>query len=105
MPWEEDLLDHQYEDYPQGGELNPYISLDSPPPSPPPLDYPPSPSFRRKKRFTFSRPPQSLDTDKFLDALSEQLGHHITSVDDFLSPENDYEEVGCQSQQLITFGW
>ncbi|XP_061079298.1 delphilin [Conger conger] len=98
MPWEEDLSDPHYQYYPQSGELNPYISLDSPPPSPPPLDYPPSPSYRRKKRFTFSRPPQSLDTDKFLDALSEQLGHHITSVDDFLSPENDYEEMSFQDE-------
>ncbi|KAJ8345028.1 hypothetical protein SKAU_G00292210 [Synaphobranchus kaupii] len=96
MPWDEDLPDPEYQCYPQGGELNPYISLDSPPPSPPPLDYPRSPSSRRRKRFTFSRPPRTLDTNKFLDALSEQLGHHITSVDDFLSPENDYEEVGLQ---------
>ncbi|MBN3303889.1 GRD2I protein, partial [Amia calva] len=69
--------------------------LDSPPPSPPlqSHNYPHSPLSRRKKLFTFSRPPRSRDTDKFLDALSEQLGHRVTIVDDFLSPENDYEEV------------
>ncbi|XP_064172297.1 delphilin-like isoform X2 [Anguilla rostrata] len=98
MPWEEDLSDPQYQCYSQGGEPNPYMSLDSPPPSPPPLDYPPSPSSRRRKRFTFSRPPQSIDTSKFLDALNEQLGHHIASVDDFLSPENDYEEMSFQDE-------
>uniref|UniRef100_A0AAY4BK35 Glutamate receptor, ionotropic, delta 2 (Grid2) interacting protein, a n=1 Tax=Denticeps clupeoides TaxID=299321 RepID=A0AAY4BK35_9TELE len=71
-------------------ESNPYMSLDSPPPSPP--NYPPSPPTRLKKRYTFSRPPLSLDTDRFLDALNEQLGQQVGVVDDFLSPENDYEE-------------
>uniref|UniRef100_A0A673MDP4 Glutamate receptor, ionotropic, delta 2 (Grid2) interacting protein, a n=1 Tax=Sinocyclocheilus rhinocerous TaxID=307959 RepID=A0A673MDP4_9TELE len=73
-------------------ESNPYISLDSPPLSPPsPPDYPPSPPIR-KKRYTFSRPPRTPDTDLFMEVLSEQLGQQL-SVDDFLSPENDYEEV------------
>uniref|UniRef100_A0A672P709 Grid2 interacting protein n=1 Tax=Sinocyclocheilus grahami TaxID=75366 RepID=A0A672P709_SINGR len=72
-------------------ESNPYISLDSPPLSPPsPPDYPPSPPIR-KKRYTFSRPPRTPDTDLFMEVLSEQLGQQL-SVDDFLSPENDYEE-------------
>uniref|UniRef100_A0A3Q1FVS5 Glutamate receptor, ionotropic, delta 2 (Grid2) interacting protein, a n=1 Tax=Acanthochromis polyacanthus TaxID=80966 RepID=A0A3Q1FVS5_9TELE len=87
--------------YPSGltsqtsGESNPYISLDSPPPSPPePPDYPSSPPAHRsnKRRYTFSKPPRSEDTDRFLDALSEQLGQRVAIVDDFLTPENDYEE-------------
>uniref|UniRef100_A0A672IPU2 Glutamate receptor, ionotropic, delta 2 (Grid2) interacting protein, a n=1 Tax=Salarias fasciatus TaxID=181472 RepID=A0A672IPU2_SALFA len=76
-------------------ESNPYISLDSPPPSPPePPDYPSSPPPHRssKRRYTFSKPPRSEDTDRFLDALSEQLGQRVAIVDDFLTPENDYEE-------------
>ncbi|XP_062308376.1 delphilin isoform X2 [Osmerus eperlanus] len=85
--------------YPQGltsqtsAESNPYISLDSPPPSPPdPPDYPPSPPNHRssKRRYTFSHPPRSEDTDRFLNALSEQLGQRVAIVDDFLSPENDF---------------
>uniref|UniRef100_A0A8D2PD41 Grid2 interacting protein n=1 Tax=Zosterops lateralis melanops TaxID=1220523 RepID=A0A8D2PD41_ZOSLA len=58
-----------------------------------------SPLSRRKKLFTFSRPPRSRDTDRFLDALSEQLGHRVTIVDDFLTPENDYEEMSFQDDQ------
>ncbi|KAI6076622.1 Delphilin [Aix galericulata] len=80
---------------PSSTESNPYVSLDSSPaPSPRHRQYPLSPLSRRKKLFTFSRPPRSRDTDRFLDALSEQLGHRVTIVDDFLTPENDYEEVG-----------
>ncbi|NXY57542.1 GRD2I protein, partial [Callaeas wilsoni] len=79
-------------------ESNPYVSLDSSPaPSPKHRDY--SPLSRRKKLFTFSRPPRSRDTDRFLDALSEQLGHRVTIVDDFLTPENDYEEMSFQDDQ------
>ncbi|XP_054614896.1 delphilin isoform X4 [Dunckerocampus dactyliophorus] len=87
--------------YPSGltsqnsGESNPYISLDSPPPSPPETpDFLSSPPPRRssKRRYTFSKPPRSEDTDRFLDALSEQLGQRVAIVDDFLTPENDYEE-------------
>lgn len=79
---------------PSSTESNPYVSLDSSPaPSPQHRHYPLSPLSRRKKLFTFSRPPRSRDTDRFLDALSEQLGHRVTIVDDFLTPENDYEEV------------
>ncbi|XP_034396088.1 delphilin [Cyclopterus lumpus] len=77
------------------GESNPYISLDSPPPSPPePPDYPSTPPGVRsnKRRYTFSKPPRSEDTDRFLDALSEQLGQRVAIIDDFLTPENDYEE-------------
>lgn len=85
---------------PTSTESNPYVSLDSSPaPSPKHRDYPLSPLSRRKKLFTFSRPPRSRDTDRFLDALSEQLGHRVTIVDDFLTPENDYEEVG------MALGW
>uniref|UniRef100_A0A8C1DQ91 Glutamate receptor, ionotropic, delta 2 (Grid2) interacting protein, a n=2 Tax=Cyprinus carpio TaxID=7962 RepID=A0A8C1DQ91_CYPCA len=94
---QEPPLSPQYPCYPPGlpsqtsAESNPYISLDSPPLSPPsPPDYPPSPPIR-KKRYTFSRPPRTPDTDLFMEALSEQLGQQL-SVDDFLSPENDYEE-------------
>ncbi|NXH32270.1 GRD2I protein, partial [Myiagra hebetior] len=79
-------------------ESNPYVSLDSSPaPSPKHRQY--SPLARRKKLFTFSRPPRSRDTDRFLDALSEQLGHRVTIVDDFLTPENDYEEMSFQDDQ------
>lgn len=83
-------------------ESNPYVTLDSPLPSPnfPSLaadDGLPSPLSRRRKLFTFSRPPRSRDTDKFLDALSEQLGHRVTIVDDFVGGENDYEEA-CVSR-------
>ncbi|KAM6913621.1 delphilin [Lycodopsis pacificus] len=77
------------------GESNPYISLDSPPPSPPePPDYLSTPPGVRsnKRRYTFSKPPRSEDTDRFLDALSEQLGQRVAIIDDFLTPENDYEE-------------
>lgn len=88
--------------YPSGltsqtsGESNPYISLDSPPLSPPePTDYPSSPPAHRssKRRYTFSKPPQSEDTDRFLDALTEQLAQTVALGDDFLTPEKDYEEV------------
>ncbi|XP_041939719.1 delphilin [Alosa sapidissima] len=83
-------------------ESNPYVTLDSPLPSPnfPSLaadDGLPSPLSRRRKLFTFSRPPRSRDTDKFLDALSEQLGHRVTIIDDFVGGENDYEEA-CVSR-------
>ncbi|XP_054891946.1 delphilin isoform X2 [Poeciliopsis prolifica] len=76
------------------GESNPYISLDSPPPSPLEPDFPCSPPVHRnnKRRYTFSKPPRSEDTDRFLDALSEQLGQRVAIVDDFLTPDNDYEE-------------
>lgn len=85
---------------PSSTESNPYVSLDSSPaPSPKHRNYPLSPLSRRKKLFTFSRPPRSRDTDRFLDALSEQLGHRVTIVDDFLTPENDYEEVS------VAQGW
>lgn len=83
-------------------DSNPYVSLDSPPASPQHLDEAPSPLSRRKKLFTFSRPPRSRDTDKFLDALSEQLGYRVTIVDDFLGGENDYEEV-CVSKKKTIF--
>ncbi|XP_051988708.1 delphilin-like [Xyrauchen texanus] len=96
--WTEELpLSPQCPGYPpllpsqSSAESNPYISLDNPPHSPPsPPDYPPSPHIR-KKRYTFSRPPHTPDTDLFMEALNEQLGQQL-SVDDFLSPENDYEE-------------
>lgn len=45
---------------------------------------------------------RSRDTDRFLDVLSEQLGPRVTAVDDFLSPENDYEEVStCQQMWRV----
>uniref|UniRef100_A0A665TWW9 Glutamate receptor, ionotropic, delta 2 (Grid2) interacting protein, a n=1 Tax=Echeneis naucrates TaxID=173247 RepID=A0A665TWW9_ECHNA len=94
--------------YPSGltsqtsGESNPYISLDSPPPSPPePVDFPSSPPVHRssKRRYTFSKPPHSEDTDRFLDALSEQLGQRVAIIDDFLTPENDYEELMVDEEE------
>ncbi|XP_072205647.1 delphilin isoform X8 [Excalfactoria chinensis] len=85
---------------PSSTESNPYVSLDSSPaPSPQHRPYQLSPLSRRKKLFTFSRPPRSRDTDRFLDALSEQLGHRVTIVDDFLTPENDYEEMSFHDDQ------
>uniref|UniRef100_A0A8C0GYS7 Grid2 interacting protein n=1 Tax=Chelonoidis abingdonii TaxID=106734 RepID=A0A8C0GYS7_CHEAB len=85
---------------PSSTESNPYVSLDSSPaPSPKHMDYTLSPLSQRKKLFTFSRPPHSRDTDRFLDALSEQLGHRVTIVDDFLTPENDYEEMSFHDDQ------
>lgn len=78
------------------GDSNPYVSLDSPPLSPPePADYPSSPPAPRssKRRYTFSKPPLSEDTDRFLDALTEQLGQTVAISDEFLTPEKDYEEV------------
>ena len=98
LSWKEPLPSPLYEFYhhgtlpsPGSTDSNPYISLESPPDPP---DDPSSPLSRRRKLFTFSRPPRSRDTDRFLDALSEQLGHRVTLVDDFLPGENDYEEVG-----------
>lgn len=94
LSWKEPLPTPVYEIHHQSSvESNPYVSLESPPASPQPLDSGPNTLTRRKKLFTFSRPPRSRDTDKFLDALSEQLGHRVTLVDDFVPGENDYEEV------------
>ncbi|XP_049494901.1 delphilin isoform X3 [Panthera uncia] len=95
---------------PSSSESHPYASLDSsrapsPQPDPGPIrsDSPPSPDPARppsrRKLFTFSRPMRSRDTDRFLDVLSEQLGPRVTVVDDFLSPENDYEEMSFHDDQ------
>ncbi|XP_011362194.1 delphilin [Pteropus vampyrus] len=94
---------------PSSSESHPYASLDSSrAPSPQPdhgpihSDSPPSPDLARqpsRKLFTFSRPARTRDTDRFLDALSEQLGPRVTVVDDFLSPENDYEEMSFHDDQ------
>ncbi|XP_074170049.1 delphilin isoform X3 [Rhinolophus sinicus] len=95
---------------PSSSESHPYASLDSsrapsPQPDPRPIhsDSPPSPDIARqpsrRKLFTFSRPVRSRDTDRFLDALSEQLGPRVSIVDDFLSPENDYEEMSFHDDQ------
>ncbi|XP_043959036.1 delphilin isoform X2 [Gambusia affinis] len=94
LSWKEPLPSAVYQVQHQSSvESNPYVSLESPPASPPRPASGPSTLTRRRKLFTFSRPPRSRDTDKFLDALSEQLGHRVTLVDD-----NDYEEIdegGC----------
>ncbi|XP_014878068.1 delphilin, partial [Poecilia latipinna] len=96
LSWKEPLPSAVYQVQHQSSvESNPYVSLESPPASPPPPRPTSGPNTltRRRKLFTFSRPPRSRDTDKFLDALSEQLGHRVTLVDD-----NDYEEIdegGC----------
>ncbi|XP_034563956.1 LOW QUALITY PROTEIN: delphilin [Notolabrus celidotus] len=99
LSWKEPLPTPVYEIQHQSSmDSNPYVSLESPPASPEPSDVGPNTLNRRKKLFTFSRPPRSRDTDKFLDALSEQLGHRVTLVDDFIPGENDYEEIyqgGC----------
>ncbi|XP_062947172.1 delphilin isoform X2 [Cynocephalus volans] len=97
-------------DSPSSSESHPYASLDSsrapsPQPSPGPArpNSPPSPDPARppsrRKLFTFSRPVRSRDTDRFLDVLSEQLGPRVTIVDDFLTPENDYEEMSFHDDQ------
>ncbi|KAG6925517.1 Grid2 interacting protein [Chelydra serpentina] len=108
ISWQSDPLPSQQYYYhphssipsPSSTESNPYVSLDSSPtPSPKHMDYTLSPLSRRKKLFTFSRPPRSRDTDRFLDALSEQLGHRVTIMDDFLTPENDYEEMSFHDDQ------
>ncbi|XP_026171490.1 delphilin isoform X2 [Mastacembelus armatus] len=94
LSWKEPLPTPVYEIHHQSSvDSNPYVSLESPPASPQPLDSGPNTLTGRKKLFTFSRPPRSRDTDKFLDALSEQLGHRVTLVDDFIPGENDYEEI------------
>ncbi|XP_038130067.1 delphilin isoform X1 [Cyprinodon tularosa] len=94
LSWKEPLPTTVYEIQHQSSvESNPYVSLESPPASPPHPDSGPNTLTRGKKLFTFSRPPRSRDTDKFLDALSEQLGHRVTLVDDFVPGENDYEEI------------
>uniref|UniRef100_A0A9J7XEH8 Glutamate receptor, ionotropic, delta 2 (Grid2) interacting protein, b n=1 Tax=Cyprinus carpio carpio TaxID=630221 RepID=A0A9J7XEH8_CYPCA len=106
LSWTESLPGPQFEPYqqtvpsPDSVESNPYVSLDSPPASPLPPDEP-SPLPQRRKLFTFSRPPRSRDTDKFLDALSEQLGHRVNIVDDFKGGENDYEEMSFQDDQEV----
>ncbi|XP_044308465.1 delphilin [Varanus komodoensis] len=85
---------------PSSTESNPYVSLDSSPAlSPKYAGRRLSPPSRRKKLFTFSRPPRSQDTDRFLTVLSEQLGHHIAVSDEFLTPENDYEEMSFHEDQ------
>lgn len=94
LSWKEPLPTPVYEIRHQSSvESNPYVSLESPPASPQLLDGGPNSLSRHKKLFTFSRPLRSRDTDKFLDALSEQLGHRVTLGDDFKPGENDYEEV------------
>ncbi|XP_029934034.1 delphilin isoform X2 [Myripristis murdjan] len=104
LSWKEPLPTPVYEIYHQNSlDSNPYVSLESPPPSPEPSDNALSPLNRRKKLFTFSRPPRSRDTDKFLDALSEQLGHRVTLVDDYVPGENDYEEMSFHEDQDMGF--
>ncbi|KAM4632343.1 delphilin [Discoglossus pictus] len=75
---------------PSSSESNPYVSLDG--------SLPPSPT--RRKIFTFSRPSRSRDTDRFLDVLSRQLGQSLAITDQFLTPENDYEEMSFQDDQF-----
>uniref|UniRef100_A0A3Q0R064 Glutamate receptor, ionotropic, delta 2 (Grid2) interacting protein, b n=1 Tax=Amphilophus citrinellus TaxID=61819 RepID=A0A3Q0R064_AMPCI len=104
LSWKEPLPTPVYEIHHQSSiDSNPYVSLESPPASPQPSDSCPNTLTRRKKLFTFSRPPRSRDTDKFLDSLSEQLGHRVTLVDDFVHGENDYEEMSFQEDQEIGF--
>lgn len=100
LSWKEPLPSQVYGLHHQSSvDSNPYVSLESPPASPPShADADGTTTAnRRKKVFTFSRPPRSRDTDKFLDALSEQLGHRVTLVDDV--GENDYEEMNFPEDQ------
>ncbi|XP_053716438.1 delphilin isoform X4 [Synchiropus splendidus] len=102
LSWKEPLPTPVYEIHRQSSvDSNPYVSLESPPASPQHPDGGPNTLNRRKKLFTFSRPPRSRDTDKFLDALSEQLGHRVTLRDDFIPGENDYEEMSFQEEQEL----
>ncbi|XP_047464730.1 delphilin isoform X2 [Mugil cephalus] len=104
LSWKEPLPTPVYEIHHQSSvDSNPYVSLESPPASPEHPDSGPNTLTRRKKLFTFSRPPRSRDTDKFLDALSEQLGHRVTLVDDFVPGENDYEEMSFPEDQDVGF--
>ncbi|XP_061564636.1 delphilin isoform X1 [Cololabis saira] len=104
LSWKEPLPTPVYEIHHQSSvDSNPYVSLESPPASPQPSDSGPNTLTRRRKLFTFSRPPRSRDTDKFLNALSEQLGHRVTLVDDFLPGENDYEEMSFPEDQELGF--
>uniref|UniRef100_A0A672F9S7 Glutamate receptor, ionotropic, delta 2 (Grid2) interacting protein, b n=1 Tax=Salarias fasciatus TaxID=181472 RepID=A0A672F9S7_SALFA len=109
LSWKEPLPTPVYEIHHQSSvDSNPYVSLESPPASPQHSDSGgggggPNTLTRRRKLFTFSRPPRSRDTDKFLDALSEQLGHRVTLVDDFVPGENDYEEMSFQDDQDAGF--
>uniref|UniRef100_A0A3Q3DQQ7 Glutamate receptor, ionotropic, delta 2 (Grid2) interacting protein, b n=1 Tax=Hippocampus comes TaxID=109280 RepID=A0A3Q3DQQ7_HIPCM len=90
LTWKEPLPTNVYGIHHQSSvDSNPYVSLESPPTSP---QHSPGTLGRRKKLFTFSRPPRSRDTDKFLNALSEQLGQRVTLADDYVPGENDYEE-------------
>ncbi|XP_056325881.1 delphilin isoform X2 [Danio aesculapii] len=106
LTWTDSFPGPQFETYqqtvasPDSVDSNPYVSLDSPLASPLPSDEL-SPLPQRRKLFTFSRPPRSRDTDKFLDALSEQLGHRVNIVDDFKGGENDYEEMSFQDEQEV----
>ncbi|XP_056285675.1 delphilin isoform X3 [Pseudoliparis swirei] len=100
LSWKEPLPSPVYELHHQSSvDSNPYVSLESPPASPEHSGGGGGTLTRRKKLFTFSRPPRSRDTDKFLDALSEQLGHRVTLVDGFVPGENDYEEMSFQEDQ------
>lgn len=102
LSWKEPLPTPVYEIRHQSSvDSNPYVSLESPPASPQLSDGGPNSLSRRKKLFTFSRPPRSRDTDKFLDALSEQLGHRVTLGGDFIAGENDYEEVSMSLWRQI----
>ncbi|XP_044193739.1 delphilin isoform X2 [Thunnus albacares] len=104
LTWKEPLPTPVYEIHHQSSvDSNPYVSLESPPASPQHSDGGLNTLTHRKKLFTFSRPPRSRDTDKFLDALSEQLGHPVTLVDDFVPGENDYEEMSFQDEQDLGF--
>ncbi|XP_029384321.1 delphilin isoform X2 [Echeneis naucrates] len=104
LSWKEPLPTPVYEIHHQSSvDSNPYVSLESPPASPEHSDNDPNTLTRRRKLFTFSRPPRSRDTDKFLDALSEQLGHRVTLVDDFVPGENDYEEMSFLEDQDMGF--
>nr|XP_061823412.1 delphilin-like isoform X2 [Nerophis lumbriciformis] len=101
LTWKEPLPTQVYGIHHQSSvDSNPYVSLESPPASP---QRSPNTLSRRTKLFTFSRPPRSRDTDKFLDALSEQLGHRVTLVDGFVAGENDYEEMSYPEDQDMGF--
>ncbi|XP_069784311.1 delphilin isoform X2 [Narcine bancroftii] len=100
LPMQSCLCQPHNEPSPTNSDSHPYVSLDgSPSLSSQNAEIMNSPPNRRKKLFTFSRPPRSRDTDRFLDALSEQLGQKVTAAEEFMNPENDYEEMTFHDEQ------
>nr|XP_033818614.1 delphilin isoform X2 [Geotrypetes seraphini] len=82
-------------------KVNPYAHADNCLlPSPAHVDYvDSSPLSWQRKFFTFSRSPRSQDTNRFPGSLTEWMGPRTAVGDEFLTPENDYEEMSFQEDQ------